>query len=368
MQLVDLGVQYNALKKEIDTAIQKVIDEGTFIFGENLEKLEEEVAAYCGASYAVGLNSGTDALLFAIRNYGIGPGDEVITTPFTFIATAEVIALERAKPVFVDIDPKTYNIDVSKIEEKITPNTKAIIPVHLYGQPADMDPILSIAKKHNLRVIEDAAQAIGAQYKDKNVTSIGDIGCLSFFPAKNLGAFGDAGMILTNDASIAEKMKMMRNHGSKKKYYHEFLGDSSRLDNLQAAILRVKLKHIDEWNEKRIKNAKLYTELLRNSQITTPFVLPDAKAVYQQYTIRVPHRNTVQLKLKELGIPTAIHYPLPLHLQPVFQKMNYGYREGDFPEAEKACKEVLSLPMYPELNKDDITTVCESLKKIVKDL
>ncbi|HCJ52895.1 MAG: hypothetical protein A2898_02915 [Candidatus Kerfeldbacteria bacterium RIFCSPLOWO2_01_FULL_48_11] len=365
MQLVDLGVQYNALKKEIDTAIQQVIDEGTFIFGENLEKLEEEVADYCGVSYAVGLNSGTDALLFAIRNYGIGPEDEVITTPFTFIATAEVIALEHAKPVFVDIDPKTYNIDVSKIEEKITPKTKAIIPVHLYGQPADMDPILVIAKKHNLKVIEDAAQAIGAQYKGKNVTSIGDIGCLSFFPAKNLGAFGDAGMILTNDASIAEKMKMMRNHGSKKKYYHEFLGDSSRLDNLQAAILRVKLRHIDEWNEKRIQNAKRYSDLLGNSAFTTPFVLPDTKAVYQQYTIRTQHRDLVQHKLKDLGIPTAVHYPLPLHLQPVFQNMDYGYREGDFPESEKASKEVLSLPMYPELSNKDIETVANAIKDII---
>ncbi|MFC1687633.1 DegT/DnrJ/EryC1/StrS family aminotransferase [Patescibacteria group bacterium] len=368
MKLIDLNIQHDALKKELDEAIQDVINKSAFIFGENLEKLEEEVAKRCNTKFAVGLNSGTDALLFALRNYNIGPGDEVITTPFTFIATAEVISMQGAKPVFVDIDPKTFNIDTTKIGKVITDKTKAIIPVHLYGQPADMDPILEIAKKHNIKVIEDAAQAIGAEYKKQPVTSIGDIGCLSFFPAKNLGAFGDAGMITTNDQDTAERMSMMRNHGSKKKYFHEFLGDSSRLDNLQAAILRVKLRHIDEWNEKRIYNAKLYNELFSNSNIITPYVLPDTKSVYQQYTIKVPQRDTVHKLLKEKGIPTAIHYPLSLHLQPVFQNMKLGFKEGDFPESEKASKEVLSLPMYPELTQDHIKQIAQAIIETVEKL
>lgn len=347
MKLLDLNAQYQSIKKEIDKAIHDVIERSAFILGEDLEKFENEMAKYCGMKYAIGLNSGSDALLFSLRVYDIGPEDEVIVPAFTFIATAEVVSLERAKPIFVDIDPRIYNIDPAKIEEKITDKTKAIIPVHLYGQPADMDPIMEIARKHKLIVIEDAAQAIGAEYKGKKACSIGDVGCLSFFPAKNLGAYGDAGMIVTNDETIDEKIKMIRNHGSRKKYYHEILGDSSRLDNLQAAILRVKLKYIDQWNNERIKKAEKYNELLKDSSVITPYTLPNTKTVYQQYTIRVKNRDELQKSLKEKNIPTAIHYPLPLHLQPVFKYL--GYKKGDFPESERASKEVLSLPIFPEL-------------------
>lgn len=369
MKLLDLNAEYNLIKQEIDDAIRDVISRSAYMLGQDLKELEVEIASYCGSKYAVGLNSGSDALLLAVRAYEIESGDEVITTPFSFISTAEVIALERATPVFVDIDPKTFNINPNLIEEKITDKTKAIIPVHLYGQPADMEPIMKIAKKHNLKVIEDAAQAIGAEYHSQKVCSIGDIGCISFFPAKNLGAYGDAGMITTDDEELAEKIRMMRNHGSRKKYHHEFLGDSSRLDNLQAAILRVKLKYLDEWNDKRIKNAEYYNELLAKiKNVITPSILTDTKTVYQQYTIRIQNRDKLQTHLKAKGLPTAVHYPTPLHLQPVFQNMNLGFSRGDYPESEKAAQEVLSLPMYPELSRSNqekmVAGIDEALKNI----
>lgn len=350
IKFLDLNLQHEPIREEINSAIQKIIDNNEFILGKETELLEKEIATYCNSKFAVGLNSGTDALLFALKAYDIGFGDEVITTPFTFIATAEVINLLRATPVFVDIDPKTYNINTKLISKKITKKTKAIIPVHLYGQPADMDTITDLSQTNNLIVVEDAAQAIGAEYKGKKICSIGDISCLSFYPAKNLGAFGDAGMITTNNEEIAEKISMMRNHGSKKKYFHEFIGDSSRLDNLQAAILRVKLKYIDRWNVQRIKKAQKYNELLKGTDVITPYILPETKTVYQQYTIRVKNRDELQNKLKEKSIPTAIHYPLPLHLQPAFKYLKY--KEGDFSESEKASKEVLSLPIFPELGED----------------
>ncbi|MBU0597476.1 DegT/DnrJ/EryC1/StrS family aminotransferase [Patescibacteria group bacterium] len=359
MKLLDLNAQYQSIKNEIDWAIQDVIKRSAFIMGDDIKKLESAIAQYCQSKYAVGLNSGSDALLLALRALDIKQGDEVIVPTFTFISTAEVVVLEQAKPIFVDIDPKTFNIDPSKIEEKITSKTKAIIPVHLYGQPADMDPIMDIAARHNLYVIEDAAQAIGAEYKGKKVCSIGHIGCLSFFPAKNLGAFGDAGMIVTEDEKIAEKIAMLRNHGSRKKYYHEFIGDSSRLDNLQAAILRVKLKHLDKWNDLRIQKAEKYNELFKQTEVVTPSTLPDTKTVYQQYTIRVKKRDELQKNLKEKGIPTAIHYPLPLHLQPAFKYLKY--KEGDLIESERASREVLSLPMYPELSADDQNIITKSI-------
>ncbi|MFA5134744.1 MAG: DegT/DnrJ/EryC1/StrS family aminotransferase [Patescibacteria group bacterium] len=367
MKLLDLNAQYEPIKEEINAAIQDVLNRTAFMLGEDLKNLESEIAAYCGSKYAVGLNSGTDALLFAIRAYDIGPGDEVITTPFTFISTAEVVAVRGAKPVFVDIIPDTFNIDPELIEEKITPRTKAIIPVHLYGQTADMEPIMELAKKHNLKVIEDAAQSIGAEYNGKKACSIGDIGCISFFPAKNLGAYGDAGMITTDDEAIAEHIRMARNHGSRKKYYHEFLGDSSRLDNLQAAILRVKLKYIDQWNNKRIENAEYYNALFSKVKgVVTPKTLANTKTVYQQYTIRIQNRDKVQAYLKENGIPTAVHYPTPLHLQPVFLNMNLGFSEGDFPESEKAAREVLSLPMYPEISRSDEEEIVAQIEHALK--
>lgn len=364
MKLLDLQLQYKSIQQEIDVVIKSVLEKGVFILGEEVEKFEEEMASYCGTSYAIGLNSGTDALLLALKALGIKEGDEVLTTPFTFIATAEVVSLLGAKPVFVDIDPQTFNIDVSKIKDKITTRTKAIIPVHLYGQPADMDPIVAIAKEHQLFVIEDAAQAIGAEYKGKKACSIGDVGCLSFFPAKNLGAYGDAGMLLTKDKRIAERVKMLRNHGSKKKYYHEFLGYSSRLDNLQAAILRVKLRYVDKWNEMRNYNALCYNDFLVGVDgLMTPKISPEVKSVFQQYTIRIKDRDRIQERLASLDIPTAIHYPMPLHLQPALQYL--GYTVGDFPEAEKASREVLSLPMYPELSREEITQLCDSIRSCV---
>lgn len=368
MKLIDLYAQYKSIQPEIDNAIKNVIEKSEFILGDDLAELEKNIASYCQTEYAVGLNSGTDALIYALRALEIGPGDEVITTPFTFIATAECITLAGAKPVFVDINPQTYNIDVDKIEEKITKKTKAIIPVHLYGQPADMDPILNIANKHKLHIIEDAAQAIGAEYKNKRACSIGDIACISFYPAKNMGAFGDAGMLTTDDKAIAEKIKKMLNHGSEKRYYHEFIGDSSRLDNLQAAILNVKLKYLDKWNKRRKEIADKYSEQLNHPSITTPYELPNTKCVYQQYTIRVKNRDTLKEKLAENGIPTAIHYPLPLHLQPAFQNLNLGFKKGDFPESEKAADEVLSLPIYPELKDDEISFVSSNIIKRVSNL
>lgn len=366
MKLIDLLSQYNSIKEEIDEAINNVIVKSDFIQGEALKNLELNIAEYCNTKYAVGLNSGTDALIYALQALEIGPGDEIITTPFTFIATAECIVLVGATPIFVDINPQTYNIDVEEIEKKITKNTKVIIPVHLYGQPADMDKILSIGKKHDIKVIEDAAQAIGAEYKGGKVCSLGDMASISFYPAKNLGAYGDAGMLVSNDESITKKINMMINHGSKKRYYHEFIGDSSRLDNIQAAILNVKLKYLDQWNDSRRKIAYQYNELLRHPKITTPFELPGTKCVYQQYTIRIRERDKVKKYLADKGIPTAIHYPIPLHLQPAFQNLNLGYSKGHFPHAEQASAEVLSLPMYPELPLNDVELISETIIKQVK--
>jgi len=354
---VDLKAQYNSIKEEIDEAIQKVLDTTSFIMGEELEKFEEEFALFCNTKYAIGVANGSDALILALRACGISKGDEVITVPNTFIATTESITHIGGKIVFIDINSKTYTIDVSKIEEKITEKTKAIIPVHLYGQPADMDPIMRLAKKNNLRVIEDAAQAHGAEYKGKKVGSIGEIGCFSFYPGKNLGAYGDAGMITINNEEIAEKIKLLRNHGRiTKKYEHEIEGYSSRLDNLQAAILRVKLKYLNQWNGCRRRNAQKYNELLNNvNGIITPYKADYAKHVYHLYVIRTEERDQLKEDLKTNGIATGIHYPIPLHLQPAYNYL--GNKRGDFPVTEKASQEILSLPMFAELSEDQIVEI-----------
>ncbi|MFA6145791.1 MAG: DegT/DnrJ/EryC1/StrS family aminotransferase [Patescibacteria group bacterium] len=365
MQFLDLTAQYKSIKKEINKAVNKVLGNAHFILGEEVTELEKEVAAHCGTQYAVGVNSGTDALLLALMALDIGPGDEVITTPFTFFATAEVIAVRGAKPIFVDIDPKTFNIDTDKIEEKITAKTKAIIPVHLYGQPCEMDKIMEIAKKHKLYVIEDCAQAIGAKYKGKNVGSFGEFGCLSFFPSKNLGAYGDGGMVLTNNEKLAEKIKMLRQHGSRKKYYHETLGVNSRLDALQAAILRVKLKYLNKWEKGRQQKAKKYNQnLAKIKGISIPYLAENNEHVYHQYTIRAQKRDELQQYLTQNNIPSVIYYPVPLHLQPVFK--NLGFKEGDLPETEKAGKEVLSLPIYPELPEKNQKFIIEKIKEYYK--
>ena len=363
---VDLKAQYNSIKYEIDEAIQKVLDTTSFIMGEELRKFEEEFARFCDVKYAIGVANGSDALILALRACGISEGDEVITVPHTFIATTEAISNVGGKVVFVDIDSKTYTIDVSKMEEKITERTKAIIPVHLYGQPADMDPILKIAKKYNLKVIEDAAQAHGAKYKGKKVGSIGDVACFSFYPGKNLGAYGDAGVVMTNNEEIVKKVKLLRNHGRiTKKYEHEIEGYSSRLDNLQAAILQVKLRHLNKWNESRRKNAKKYNELLNNiGGIITPYEADYAKHVYHLYVIRAEGRDKLREDLKSKGIATGIHYPIPLHLQPAYSYLDY--KKGDSPVTEKTSQEILSLPMYAELSENQIMEICYWVKNFYK--
>lgn len=357
---VDLKAQYDSIKEEIDEAIQSVLNSTSFIMGEELMKFEEEFAQFCEVKHAIGVANGSDALILALIACGIGEKDEVITVPHTFIATTEAITHVGGKIVFVDIDPKTYNIDVSKIEEKVTKRTKAIIPVHLYGQPADMEPIMELAKKYNLKIIEDAAQAHGAEYKREKVGSIGDVGCFSFYPGKNLGAYGDAGMVTTDNEEIAKKLKLLRNHGRiTKKYEHDIEGYSSRLDNLQAAILRVKLRYLNKWNENRRKNAKKYNELLNNvGGIITPYETEYAKHVYHLYVIRTEKgRDELREELKSKGIATGIHYPIPLHLQPAYNYL--GYKKGDFPVTEKASQEILSLPMFVELTVEHIKEIVE---------
>lgn len=367
MEFVDLKKQYKAIKKAIDTAIKRVLNSSNFILGREIEEFEKEIAKFSGVKYAIGVNSGTDALFLSLKALGIGPRDEVITTPFTFISTAEVIANLGAKPVFVDIEPKTFNIDPEKIEEKISKKTRAIIPVHLFGQMADMNEIMKIAKKYKLKVIEDAAQAIGATYKGKKADSVGDIGCISFFPTKNLGAYGDGGMVVTNNRKLADKIRLLRNHGSspKEKYLNLVLGTNSRLDALQAAILRVKLKYLSKWNKERAKKAEFYSQKLKKIRdIVTPFIAPERTHIFHQYTIRTKERNELIAYLKNQGILTMIYYPLPLHLQPAFKYL--GYKEGDFPETEKAAKEVLSLPIYPELLRNDQKFIIKKIKTFFK--
>jgi len=376
IKFLDLKVQYYSIKKEIDLAIKEVLESGQFIGGKEVERFEKEFAKFCGVKYAISVNSGTDALFLSLKALGIGPGDEVITTPFTFIATAEVIANLGAKPVFVDIDPKTFNIDPSKIEKAITKKTKAIIPVHLFGQMANMEEIMRIAKKYKLFVVEDAAQTIGASYKSKTKNqkskikmagSIGDIGCFSFFPSKNLGAFGDGGMVVTNNKKLAEKIYLLRNHGSspKNKYLNLILGTNSRLDAIQAAILRVKLKYLKKWIKKRQEIAKYYNQSLKGiGDIKIPEIFPDKTHTFHQYTIRTKYREELKNYLQNQGIPTMIYYPIPLHLQPAFKYL--GYKKGDFPESEKAAKEVLSLPIYSELSKKEQDFIVKKIKKFYK--
>jgi dTDP-4-amino-4,6-dideoxygalactose transaminase len=369
--MTDLKGQYQSIKGEIDAAVSRVLQHTQFILGQEVKTFEGEMAAYCGTKHAVGVASGTDALHLALLACGIGPGDEVITTPFTFIATAEAIVNCGATPVFADIDPATYDIDPARIAARITPKTKAVIPVHLYGQPADMDPILAVAKQHHLRVIEDCAQALGADYKGKKVGSIGDAGCLSFFPAKNLGCYGDGGMVVTGDPKVSETIEMLRKHGGKIAYYHSLPGFNSRLDALQAAILSVKLKYLDKWNGMRRKNTALYDSLLGQVPgIKTTGLPPGSTSSCNYYTIRLldPRikRDDLRKHLDAKGVQNMVYYPLSLHLQEVYR--NLGYKPGDFPESEKAHAQVLSLPMYPELGEEQIRDVVKAIETHVKGL
>lgn len=347
ISLVDLTAQYHSIKEEIDAAVLSTLESGHFILGPQVTKFEESIASYLGMNHAIGLASGTDALVLALRALNIGAGGEVIIPAYTFFATAGTVMSVGAKPVFVDIDPQSYQIDVSKIKAAITSRTKAIIPVHLYGHPAEMNPILEIAREHNLKVIEDNAQGFGAEYLGQKTGSFGDIACLSFFPTKNLGAFGDAGMVLTNDPALAERMRMLRTHGWKKKYYSEEVGYNSRLDALQAAILQAKFPYADSWNAKRRELAQRYSEHLAPLGIVVPVEREWAKHVYHLYIIRSTKRDELQVFLKQKGIASEVYYPLPPHLSVPCR--TFGYKEGDFPHAELAARETLALPLYPEL-------------------
>lgn len=361
ISLVDLTAQYHSIKKEIDAAVLSTLESGHFILGPQVVKFEESVAKYLGVKHAIGLASGTDALVIALRALNIGDGDEVIIPAYTFFATAGTVMSVGAKPVIVDVDPQSYQIDVSKIEAAITSKTKAIIPVHLYGHPAEMNPILEIAREHNLKVIEDNAQGYGAEYLGKKTGSLGDAGCLSFFPTKNLGAYGDGGMVVTNDDALAEQMRMLRAHGWKKKYYSEMVGYNSRLDAMQAAILQAKFPHLDEWNDKRRELSKRYNEHLAPLGIVTPVEREWARHVYHLYIIRSTKREALQAFLKEKGIASEVYYPIPPHLSIPCRK--FGYKEGDFPHAEKAAQETLALPLYPELTLDQQDEVIAAVKE-----
>jgi len=349
---LDLRAQFAAIHDEVMQAVAQVFESQYFILGPEVKLLEDEVAAKLGAKYAVGCASGTDALILSLLAADIRHGDEVITTPFSFIATAGAIAYVGAKPVFVDIDPVTYNLNPALLEAAITPDTRAIMPVHLFGLPADMDPILAVARGHNLVVIEDAAQAIGSRYGGRYTGTFGEYGCFSFFPSKNLGGAGDGGMITTNDAAIAERLQMLRVHGSKQKYFHEMIGTNSRLHALQAAVLRVKLRHLDAWQQGRQNRAERYRHLFESAGLSTFIAAPPQppakfEHVYNQFTIRSSRRDDLKASLQAAGVPSEIYYPLCIHLQKAFAYL--GHRVGDFPESEKASREVLSLPVYPEL-------------------
>lgn len=358
--VVDLKAQYAEIKDELAAAVSQALADGRFILGPNVTALETEIAAYCNTRYAVGVASGTDALHLALRALGVGPGDEVITTPFTFIATAEAISYCGALPVFVDIDPLTYNLDAGQIEAKISSRTRAILPVHLYGQPADMTQIMALADKYKLAVVEDCAQAIGAKYNGKPVGSIGNIGALSFFPSKNLGGAGDGGMIVTDDEQTAAAVRRLRAHGSNRKYFHEEIGYNSRLDELQAAIVRVKLGRLEEWNTARRSRAYVYNKLLSEFvQIIPPTLGENRTHVWHQYTIRLKNRDEIKSRLSNMGIDSAIHYPLPIHLQPAYADL--GINEGLLPASETAATQVLSLPMYPQLTDGQVERVCHAL-------
>ncbi len=362
--LVDLKAQYLSIKDEMDAAIQRVVDSTSFIMGPEVRAFEEEFARFCGVQHVVGVDSGTAALHLAFLICDIGPGDEVITTPHTFIATIGTLGRVGARPVFVDIDPQTYNIDPARIEAAITARTRAIMPVHLYGQPAEMDPIWEIADRHGLKVIEDAAQAHGAEYKGRRAGSMGHVAIFSFYPGKNLGAYGDAGAVVTDDREIAEKVRMLRDHGRRDKYEHLLQGFNYRIDTLQAAILRAKLAHLEEWNEARRRHAATYRELLSGLDLVLPYEPEHVRAVYHLFVVRLQERDALREHLQARGISTGIHYPIPLHLQPAYRHL--GYKEGDFPITEECARQVLSLPMYPELARTQMEEVARAIKKFME--
>ena len=359
--LLDFKAQYATIRDEVAQAIDRVCESQFFALGPAVAEFEENVAAYCNSKFAIGVSSGTDALLASLMALGVKPGDEVITTAFTFFATAGSIVRVGAKPVFVDVDPDSFNIDPAAIEEKITEKTKAIIPVHLYGQIADMNAVNEIARRHNLAVIEDAAQAIGASRNGTTAGNFGDCGCFSFYPTKNLGCFGDGGLVTTNSEDIAEKIKILRNHGQGPVYFYKIIGGNFRLDGIQGAVLNVKLKYLDSWNDKRRQNAAIYNNLFADSPVKTPKIDTDNVSIYHQYTVTVPERDKLQEFLAENQIGSAVFYPKPLHLQDCFGELDY--KQGDLPIAERLCNEVLSLPVYPELSPEKIEHVAGMVLK-----
>ena len=363
--LLDLKAQYASIKGEVNAAIGEVLESQHFILGPKVDQCEKAIAAYSNCSHGIGVSSGSDALLACLMAEDIGPGDEVITTSYTFFATVGAISRLGATPVFVDIDPATYNMNVSQIASRITNKTRAIIPVHLFGQVAEMDPVMKLAEEHKLVVIEDAAQAIGAEYKRRRAGSIGHYGCFSFFPSKNLGAIGDAGMIVTNDAQRAEKVRVLRGHGSKPKYYHRIVGGNFRLDAIHAAVVSAKLPHLDSWTAARQSNAKRYDQLFHEMDlpISLPVVATD-RHIFNQYVIRSSSRNELQAFLKNKGVGSEVYYPVPMHLQDCFA--NLGYKAGAFPEAERAAKESLAIPVYPELNDAQARYVVASIAEFVE--
>jgi dTDP-4-amino-4,6-dideoxygalactose transaminase len=360
---LDLKSQYLSIKNEIHEALDGVLEKTAFAGGPFVAQFEKEFAAFCGTQQAVGVGNGTDALWMALLALGVGPGDEVITVPDTFIATAEAISYCGATPVFVDVDEKSYNMDPHLLEAAITPKTKAVIPVHLFGQMSDMDPIMEIAQKHSLFVLEDASQAHGARYKGKPAGSIGDAGCFSFYPGKNLGAYGEAGAVVTNDTALADRMRMYRDHGSPKKYYHKVLGWNARMDGFQGAVLSVKLKYLPQWNESRRKNAAIYNQLFAGfGSVVTPTEMDYGKHVYHVYALRVKNRDGLISALAEKGIGTNIHYPVPVHLQDAYSFL--GLKKGSFPVAEQCAAEFVSLPMFAELTGEQIQYVADAVKTL----
>ncbi len=363
---VDLKTQYRTLKPQMDAAIQSVCERSAFVMGNEHNGFEQAFGSYVGVKHCLGVATGTDALELAIHACGIGPGDEVITVPNTFIATTEAITHSGAAFRWAEVDPLTYNMDPENIEKAITPRTKALLPVHLYGQPADMEPIMDIACKHRLKVIEDCAQAHGAKYDGQNVGTFGDVACLSFYPGKNLGAYGDGGAVLTNNDEIAERVRLLRNHGQREKYTHVIEGYCHRLDNLQAAVLNVKLPHLGSWNECRRRAAATYNRLLESVPgVVTPYVLPKVEPVYHLYVVQVPNRDRVQAALKAEGIETGIHYPIPLHQQPAYARL--GYKPEDFPISAALGPKILSLPMFPEITDEQIRKVVDALKRALQN-
>jgi len=358
---VDLKAQYGSIKAEVDTAIARVLDNTSFILGREVEAFEAAFAEYTGARFCVGVNSGTAAIQLAVTACGLKTGDEVIVPANTFFATAEGVSTAGATPVFVDSDAISYNLDVSKLEAAITARTRAVMPVHLYGQAADMDAIFEIANRHNLIVIEDAAQAHGSLYKGRRAGALGRAGCFSFYPGKNLGAYGEGGAVVTNDAEVARRVRLLRDHGSERKYHHEIIGYNFRLEGIQGAVLSVKLRYLERWNDLRREHAALYKEILRESGLVLPREMPYARHVYHLYVVQSERRDALQQMLLDLAVQTGIHYPIPIHLQPAYASL--GYRRGNFPEAERQAERVLSLPMFPELTNEQIEWVAEAIGK-----